>query len=246
MGSGDDNRNSYLIAFFVETVVDHDFKGIKHYYCGNRDTKTVGYGWIFPKGRDSRGRRWVNIGFGWRLGQKTNLKAEQKHYTQRMERDFPELKRIGLSKRRFSGHRIPLGVRWEDIVQDRMLVVGDAGGFVKPNTGSGLHLGALSSACAARTIIGLKQEEREYTKDNLEIYREELREKLSPFLVGPMKLESVAEVESIVAKLAMIPEFNRLCQVFLGNDVKPLFDQLPIHAKIRAGLVSLKLRLGLL
>jgi hypothetical protein len=61
-----------------------------------------------------------------------------------------------------------------------------------------------------------------------------------------VKLEKVNEVERIVAKLATIPEFNRLCQVFLGNDVKPLFDKLPTRAKIQAALVSLKLRLGFL
>jgi len=116
-----------------------------------------GYGYIFPK------RDHVNVGIGCLLS----------HYRERvtsspyeMQHNFvAELKDRGLlagaSRRdRFTPCHIPVGGPIAETARGRVLVTGDAGGFVNAYTAEGIYYAMVSGDLAARAIADAARAER--------------------------------------------------------------------------------------
>ena len=97
-----------------------------------------GYGWIFPH------RGYCSVGIG-------GLSSSLPHPRQAMRRflrenGFPEGSRI-------SGHLIPQGGNKRRVARGRVLLAGDAAGFVDPFTGEGIYY-ALASGRMAGEMVG--------------------------------------------------------------------------------------------
>jgi flavin-dependent dehydrogenase len=108
-----------------------------------------GYAYIFPK------RDHVNIGIGYVLSYFQN-EIEQHPYT--LQREFVDRLRargvvVGESVRRnFTPFLIPIGGPLRRPGRERVLLAGDAGGFVNGFTAEGIYYAMVSGELAARTI----------------------------------------------------------------------------------------------
>lgn len=100
----------------------------------------AGYAWIFPK------KRHLSVGLGGFRNRKLNLRASLQQ--------FLDSEGIGaVEKIEQHGHYLPVNVRGEGFVKDRVILTGDAAGFVDPVTGEGITYALLSGLGAARSLV---------------------------------------------------------------------------------------------
>jgi flavin-dependent dehydrogenase len=126
----------------------------------------AGYAWIFPK------KQHLSVGLGGFGPERLNLKA-------RLQR-FLHTAGIGAAERiEQHGHYLPVNVRRAGFVKDRILLAGDAAGFVDQVTGEGITYALLSGQGAARALIkgGFRSEavEAAYASELAEGVLSELR-----------------------------------------------------------------------
>ncbi len=119
-----------------------------HIHLGVQDI--VGYGWVFPK------KKHVNIGICElkpivdKKGFKTNLKEVYKNYFNILKKNsiIPNNLKIG----RLRGGALPL-FPLKKTYSNRVLLCGDAAGFINPVSGEGIYY-AMSSGKIAASVIG--------------------------------------------------------------------------------------------
>ena len=99
----------------------------------------AGYGWIFPKNNK------INVGIGGMLEQAGEM-------GERFERLLQETGLEELRKREKKAHLIPLNTT-EKAYSERLLLVGDAGGFTDPITGGGIDMAIGTGEKAAKACI---------------------------------------------------------------------------------------------
>lgn len=134
------------------------------YFC--RDFK--GYGWCFLKDG------YLNVGIG-REGEK-QLSTARDEFTAYLDREQRVPKEI-LGK--FKGHAYRLyGLQKRNIVEDALLLIGDAAGLASPQSGEGIRP-AIESGLMAADV--LKNCEQNYQKDRLKIYQERLLKRFGPW-----------------------------------------------------------------
>ncbi|MEK6985973.1 MAG: NAD(P)/FAD-dependent oxidoreductase [Candidatus Thermoplasmatota archaeon] len=100
------------------------------------------FSWIIPVGKDAEGRSKARAGLAVAAGM--NLQSAKAYY-ERMFTDpasAPYLKGATPSYLIIGG--IPLGLR-AHLVQDRVMLVGDAAGMAKPTSGGGIYYGLVAS-----------------------------------------------------------------------------------------------------
>ncbi len=100
----------------------------------------AGYAWIFPK------KRHLSVGLGGYGPDKIDLKARLREF----------LRASGIKAADMVGEHgyfLPANSRKEGFVKDRVLLAGDAAGFVDPVTGEGVTYALLSGQGAARALI---------------------------------------------------------------------------------------------
>ncbi len=98
-----------------------------------------GYAWIFPK------KQHLSVGLGGFGPERFNLRARLGQ--------FLDTAGINTTERiEQHGHYLPVNLR-EGFVKDRVILVGDAAGFVDPVTGEGITYALLSGQGAARALI---------------------------------------------------------------------------------------------
>ncbi len=106
----------------------------------------AGYGWVFPRGET------VSVGVGARMARISNIRETHRKFVS-------DLQAGGLlSKDAASGEArsalIPAGaaLKMDRLAKGRILLVGDAGGFVAAASGEGIYPGMRSGRLAARVI----------------------------------------------------------------------------------------------
>ena len=114
---------------------------VEFYFIGDR-----GYGWIFPK-RDR-----ISIGIGEFAAQVHNLKGSFSRFV----RDVSVQKNIDIEGRisGINSYRLPAGGFERRIHGDRVLLTGDAAGFVDPFLGEGIYYALKSGEIAADVAAG--------------------------------------------------------------------------------------------
>lgn len=110
----------------------------------------AGYGYIFPK------RGHTNVGIGCL---RSSLRGRVAHPPYEMQQQFvAQLRQRGLVEGRanredFTAYHLPLGGPIPTTARGRILVAGDAGGFVNAYTGEGIYYAMVTGELAARAIL---------------------------------------------------------------------------------------------
>jgi geranylgeranyl reductase family protein len=131
-----------------EKIMDDYFKKTRHCYIHSRFKNVAGYGWVFPK------KEHLNIGFGViqvnkNPEEKLNLLDCYHDYIAHLkEKDLipQHLKEVPVK-----GGALPTRPL-EKTYGNRLLLAGDAGGFINPLSGEGLYYAMTSGKLAAETI----------------------------------------------------------------------------------------------
>ncbi len=125
-----------------------------------------GYAWVFSK------QNVLNIGFGafWKEMKKINIRDEFKDYIRLLEKEglIPDNLKAGKPK----GGLVPLRGGIKTSYSDRMLLIGDAAGFVSPLGGDGIYYGMCSGRMAA-DVVEYAAEHDSFGKNTMSRYQEE-------------------------------------------------------------------------
>lgn len=125
-----------------------------------------GYAWTFSK------QNVLNIGFGafWKDTKKINIKDEFADYIRLLKKEglIPDNLKVVKPK----GGLVPLRGGIKTSYSDRMLLIGDAAGFVSPIGGDGIYYGMCSGKMAA-DVVEYAAEHESYGKETLSRYQEE-------------------------------------------------------------------------
>ncbi len=153
-------KSDYIMGLVTEILADNSdidkyiFNSIE-IHMGIVD---LGYGWVFPH------EGYFNIGIGGIANMLHNPKKTLKHFLG--ERGFNQ-------QFRFHAHKIPLGGIPRKKIADRILLVGDAAGFVDPFCGEGIAYAILSGKIAAAVCQNALQYNNGYKEDFLRVYSDE-------------------------------------------------------------------------
>ena len=98
-----------------------------------------GYGWVFPK------KSSISIGIGMKYDKIINHKEVFKKFCAKIS----EIKASDLNVDNYNIHIIPSGGFERKVSTDRVLLVGDAAGFIDPLTGEGIYYALKSGKIAA-------------------------------------------------------------------------------------------------
>jgi len=131
-----------------EETLDKFFGKSRFCYIHNRFQNLDGYGWVFPK------KEHLNIGVGEILthrgsSTKNNLLKIYEEYIKTLKKDKIIPENIKIEK--FKGGALPV-VPLEKTYCDRVILVGDAAGFINPISGEGIYYAMSSGEIAARII----------------------------------------------------------------------------------------------
>ncbi len=139
------SKNEYSIA--VELDIPDDRESILQYSAGLLDIYfgevNMGYGWVFPHGT------WFNVGIA-------GIAAGFEHAPQRLNSFVDSLPHTISSRQCLATNRvgfpIPAGGKRRMIARGRILLAGDAAGFVDSFSGEGIAYAIRSGILAARAV----------------------------------------------------------------------------------------------
>ncbi|MGC9455150.1 MAG: NAD(P)/FAD-dependent oxidoreductase [Phycisphaerae bacterium] len=119
-----------------------------------------GYLWLFPK-RDCISAGLGQVGGDGRVMKQTFLAYLRSHALQ--------------AEGKLRGGIVPLKAATDRIVGERLLLAGDAGGFVDAFTGEGIHFAMLSGRLAGQTLVAAA-DEGDFSAETLDVYRRRCEE----------------------------------------------------------------------
>jgi geranylgeranyl reductase family protein len=122
----------------------------------------IGFGWLLPK------KTHINIGLGGLLTQQTHIRKRFLNFVQTLKKMnlIPRDLQLG----NFSTAFIPIRGPIEKSFTDRVILCGDAAGFVHPWTGEGIYYAMASGEIAAK-VVSKAIECGEYTRKKLSEYQ---------------------------------------------------------------------------
>jgi geranylgeranyl reductase family protein len=174
-------------------------------------TKTFGYGYIFPKTEH------LNLGFGCKLDYYlTELRGKGKHHHAQWV-DKVMRKGFVTGETQPSGYKafpIPVGGPLQKTYADRILLAGDAGGFVNAFTAEGIFYAMTSGALAAETAIDAIKTGR-FDAAQLQRYERAWKREIGDDLDHSVDIQhrifnDSGRIDSIVRSAARDPELARL------------------------------------
>jgi len=193
------------------------------FYLG-REVAPLGYVWVFPKGK-----RKANVGIGVRG-------SPAKPYLDKFIKDHPKV----FAKARAIGIEaapVTIGGLLERIVDDNVMLIGEAAGQVIPLTGAGIHSGIAGGQMAAQTAIDAL-EEGAFSRGNLMSYPRRYNEHWGKRIRDSLKALRVIE------RLGD-DDLNMLAEVIDSEDILDLANGLDIarvsRKFLRHPLFSLKI-----
>ena len=143
-------------------------------YVVLRYANIEGYGWVFPK------REHICVGIGGRLKDDHDIRPLYRQF-------FEHLKDKRLLPQTLQSKKVDFGIdpaggvnRSETLVKGRILLVGDAAGFVSGSTGEGIYPAMVSARCAAEVIR--EAFKKNFVEGSLQVYNERWREVLGDYL----------------------------------------------------------------
>jgi geranylgeranyl reductase family protein len=192
-------------ALEYEVAVSSDeltkFRGVARFDLG---LVPHGYAWVFPK------KDHLSVGIG--TGQRDPINLRK-----RLEQYFTILGLRGIKKIDPHGFFLPLRPRQSGFMRDRVLVVGDAAGFVDPFSGEGITFAIKSGQIAAKALLdaGLHQDQVK------ELYHIEINKQITPELsLGKVLAQLVHEDATICSSLFRLygqTFIEQYCDVITGK-----------------------------
>jgi len=160
---------------------------------------TFGYAWLFPK--KSR----VNIGLGGLMDTTRDIKERFTTFIVRLKEKklIPE----NLQTENFSAALIPVGGPLEKTYADRVVLCGDAAGFVHPLTGEGIYYAMTSGEIASKVLMKAMERE-EYTERRLSEYQTIWMEDFGKGLIMDAKIQKM--LVSTIQRIGESPVQRRL------------------------------------
>jgi len=153
-------RNEYAIG--VVTQITADNKDVDKYIFNSVEIHSgitnMGYGWVFPH------KGYFNVGISGIADKLSNPKKILSSFLR--ERGFH-------GQYRYHAHRIPMCGMLRKNVTDRIILVGDAAGFVDSFYGEGIAYAILSGRIAADVCYDALQLRDGWGEDFLKIYNDE-------------------------------------------------------------------------
>ncbi|MDK2939952.1 MAG: hypothetical protein PWQ51_2117 [Methanolobus sp.] len=160
--------------------------------------KENGYGWIFPKGKI------MSIGIGlWKPLNKKPSKVFDEFISTLEAKSGVEFNQyIG---QRYA-HMIPLGGPSRNNSKERVMLVGDAAGFVDSFTGEGIYF-AIKSGIIAGEIAGEAIKENNFSKNLFAKYNQKCKKEINDNLNTALKFSNYVypNIEQIVKLMAADP-----------------------------------------
>ncbi len=160
-----------------------------------------GYLWIFPKGEGL-----ANVGIG---TQGVPARKCLDKFIDAHPRRFQKAQVLSMG-----AAPVPIGGQIEELVQDGLMLCGDAAGQVIPLTGAGIHsaiaAGRMAGQVAAEALI-----EGDISRKRLSIYPEQFNETWGKRIADSLK------AEQLIVKLSD-QELNQLADIFTGQDIVDL------------------------
>jgi len=186
-------KNQYGVG--VVTEIPADNKAVDRYISDAIEIHfgitNRGYGWVFPH------EGYFNVGIGGIADKLTNPEKILSSFIK--ERGFP-------GHYGFQARRIPIGGVLKKKVTDRMILVGDAAGFVDSFSGEGIAYAILSGKIAASVCHDALQCKDGWREDFLKIYNDKCHE----------QFENNLKYSLILAKL--MHRFPRLLLTLMASD----------------------------
>lgn len=135
-------------------------------YFHLKPNNLYGYAWVFPK------KSVLNIGFGafWSHMKDLDIKGAFGDYINLLKKEG--LVPAALKPDHPKGAQIPLRGAIKTTFSDRVLLLGDAAGFVSPIGGDGIYY-AMSSGRIAADVVGQCTSQDSYGKSTLRCYQDE-------------------------------------------------------------------------
>jgi len=198
------------------------------FFLGN-EVAPLGYAWIFPKGN-----RKANVGIGVRG-------TPGKPYLDKFIKENLSIF-AGARTVRVEAAPVTIGGLLEKIVDDNVMLVGEAAGQVMPLTGGGIHASIVGGRMAGETAIAALREEN-YSRDRLFEYAERYNEHWGKRIRDSLKALRVLD------KLDDV-DLNRLADLLEQQDILDLANGLDLkrvgHKFLKHPWFSLKIAKALL
>ncbi len=160
-----------------------------------------GYVWIFPKGEGL-----TNVGIG---TQGAPARKRLDKFIETHPQRFQEAQVLSMG-----AAPVPIGGQIEELVQDGLMLCGDAAGQVIPLTGAGIHpsiaAGRIAGQVAAEALL-----EGNISREKLSAYPEQFNKTWSKRIIGSLK------AQQLIVKLSD-QELNQLADIFTGQDIVDL------------------------
>jgi geranylgeranyl reductase family protein len=149
-----------------EKTMEDYFSELRHCYIHSRFKKVRGYGWVFAKKRN------LNVGFGVIQGYRTF--RQQQNLLECYQQYLSLLKEQNLIPQNLPETPVKGGALpaepLEKTYSDRLLLIGDAAGFINPLSGEGIYYAMVSGKIAAE-IIAEALEKNDVTEHFLTKYQ---------------------------------------------------------------------------
>lgn len=194
-----------------EKIMDEYFTPSRHCYIHSRFKSIGGYGWVFPK------KQHLNIGFGIvqalkNLEQKPNiLKCYQSYFSLLKESNLiPQ----DLKKTKIKGGALPTHPL-EKTYGRRLLLVGDAAGFINPLSGEGIYY-AMASGKIAAELITEALEKNDTTEEFLSKYQRLWQKDFGKDIDRILKVVKRGSVEYTERVIHIVSKDRELTDLMMG------------------------------
>jgi geranylgeranyl reductase family protein len=166
------HRHDWIGTSIVEefpmssTVIDELYSDKRSFHLHMKFNDLAGYAWVFPKDCT------VNIGLG-QYQRRIKGQSMKKNLRQYLDAYLSHLKKEQLFPQELESSHPKGGVLpvapLNKTYKDRVLLCGDAAGFINPITGEGIYYAIASGSMAAKTVLEASNEE-DYSEHMLTQY----------------------------------------------------------------------------
>jgi digeranylgeranylglycerophospholipid reductase len=176
------------------------------FYLG-REVAPLGYAWVFPKNNGT-----ANVGIGVRG---TPAKPCLDRFIKNHPKIFSKAGIVGVE-----GAPVTLNCQMQSIIDDNVVLIGEAAGQVIPLTGAGIHTAVVAAQMAAKTAIRAIEKEN-FSKEALFSYPEEYD------VYWGKRIRDSLKALRVLEKLDD-NDFNELAELFDSEDVLDLANGIDI------------------